>query len=249
MSQTSIIIKALKKCIKMKGSTYADVAKALELSEASVKRLFSEESFSLKRLDQVCDFLGMEFSDLVEIARQSSQMRCLTIEQEKEIVSNIALLVVANSVLNRWSYEDILSTYSVSETQLIQYLAKLDRLKLIELLPGNRIKVLVDRNFSWQKNGPIERFLEEVLIKEFFNYGFNKPSDKRQFLVGMLSKASNLTFQRKLDQLAEEFHHLHIKDEKLPVEERFGISVVTGMRHWEPKAFEEMRNRKDLREF
>lgn len=249
MSQSTALIKALKKCLKMNNLTYADVAVAIELSEASVKRLFSEESFSLKRLDQICEFLGMEMSDLLEMVRQSNQISSLTIAQEKEIIEDLPLLVVANSALNRWSFADILATYHFSETELIQYLAKLDRLNLIELLPGNRIKLLVDRNFSWQKNGPIQGFFEEILVNEFFNYRFDQPSDHRQFLVGMLSKASNLTFQRKLDQLAEEFHRLHIEDEKLPVKERFGTSVVTGMRRWEPLVFEKMRREKDIRKF
>ena len=53
MSQTDQILTALKKCLRAKGLTYRDVAAALELSEASVKRLFSEQSFSLKRLEEI----------------------------------------------------------------------------------------------------------------------------------------------------------------------------------------------------
>ena len=249
MSQSTALVKALKQCLKRSNLKYADVAKALELSEASVKRLFSEESFSLKRLDQICDLLSMNITDLVEMVRQSESIRTLSIEQEQEIISDVSLLVVANSAVNRWSFDDILSTYEFSEVELIKHLTKLDKLKLIELLPGNRIKLLVDRNFSWQKNGPIQRFFEKILVKEFFNYQFDQASDKRQMLVGMLSKASNLSFQRKLEQLAEEFYRLHIEDEKLPVRERFGTSVVTGMRLWEPLAFEEMRRKKDVRQF
>jgi DNA-binding Xre family transcriptional regulator len=249
MSRSASLIKALKTSLKTRGLKYVDVANALELSEASVKRLFAEESFSLKRLDQICELLGLEFSDLVDLARESSQISSLTLEQEKEIVNDISLLIVANSALNRWSFEDILRVYEFTETELIQYLAKLDRLKLIELLPGNRIKLLVDRNFSWQKNGPIQRFFEEKLVMEFFAHRFNGPGEKRQVLVGMLSRASNETFQRKLDKLAETFHSLHLQDEKLPVEERFGTSVITGMRLWEPKAFESKRRVKDERKF
>jgi len=249
VSQTTELVQALKKCLKIHDVKYSDVASALELSEASVKRLFSEESFSLKRLEQVCSLMGMQIGDLFEMIRQTSQIQCLTMEQEKEIIDDLTLLVVANSALNRWSFGDILEIYELSETELIQKLAKLDRLNLIELLPGNRIKLLVDRNFSWQKNGPIQRFFEDVLVNEFFNHRFNEPGDKRQFLVGMLSSASNLAFQRKLDQLAEEFHRLHIEDEKLQVKERFGTSVVTGMRRWEPLAFEKLRREKDRRPF
>jgi len=242
-------VQALKKCLKLNGMRYTDVADALDLSEASVKRLFAEGSFSLKRLDQICDLLGLEITDLVEMIRQTDQIRCLSIEQEKEIMSDLPLLVVANSALNRWNFEDILAIYMFSETELIQHLAKLDRLKLIELLPGNRIKLLVDRNFSWHNDGPIQRFFEEKLVREFFDSRFNQPGEKRQFLVGMLSRASTDAFQRKLDRLAEEFHRMHVEDEKLSVKDRFGTSVVTGMRMWEPEVFEKLRREKDCRKY
>ena len=249
MSQSAALVQALKKCLKLNGMRYTDVADALDLSEASVKRLFAEGSFSLKRLDQICDLLGLEITDLVEMIRQTDQIRCLSIEQEKEIMSDLPLLVVANSALNRWSFEDILAIYMFSETELIQHLAKLDRLKLIELLPGNRIKLLVDRNFSWHNDGPIQRFFEEKLVREFFDSRFNQPGEKRQFLVGMLSRASTDAFQRKLDRLAEEFHRMHVEDEKLSVKDRFGTSVVTGMRMWEPEVFEKLRREKDCRKY
>ena len=55
MAQVSSLIETLKKQLKAHGKTYADVAAALDLSEASVKRLFAEESFTLQRLSLVCN--------------------------------------------------------------------------------------------------------------------------------------------------------------------------------------------------
>jgi len=249
MAQTTAIIKALKKTLKIHGKRYSDVADALGLSEASVKRLFSEEQFSLKRLDQICNFLGIEISDLLSSMKDDQQIQCLTEEQENQLVADIPLLLVANSVLNHWSFNNILSIYNFSETELIQLMAKLDRLRLIQLLPLNRVKVLVDRNFSWRKKGPIQTFFEEQVKQEFFDSRFDGPGEKRVFLVGMLSRASNETFQRKLDKLSEYFHDLHTQDEKLPSLDRFGTSAVMAMRLWEPSVFESKRKKKDERAF
>jgi hypothetical protein len=85
--------------------------------------------------------------------------------------------------------------------------------------------------------------------KDFFNSRFNRPGEKRLFLVGMLSRASNEAFQRKLERLSEEFHDLHYEDEKLPTSERFGTSAVVAMRQWEPEIFESKRKQKDNRIF
>ena len=59
MAQTRELIKSLKTALKAQGKTYADVAVELGLTEASVKRLFSQQSFSLSRLDQVCHLIAL----------------------------------------------------------------------------------------------------------------------------------------------------------------------------------------------
>ncbi len=249
MAQTTTMLRALKRLLKRHGYRYSDVANTLKISESRVKYLFSQEDFSLRRIDAICQMMGIEMSDVFAEMRESEQIKSLTMEQERELVSDTSLLLVANSVLNLWSFEDIVGTYNFEEAELIQHLAKLDRLKLIHLLPKNRIKLLVGRNFSWIKNGPINQFFEEQVRKEFFDSRFNGPGEKRMFLVGMLSRESNAIFQRKLNNLSDEFHSLHYEDEKLPVSERFGTSVVVGMRLWEPAEFEARRKNKDVREF
>ena len=51
MPQTNDLLHTLKKLLKRHNKTYVDVAACLQLSEASVKRLFSEQNMSLQRLD------------------------------------------------------------------------------------------------------------------------------------------------------------------------------------------------------
>ena len=55
MSQTDQLLDALKRVLRERGLTYADAAGALELSEASVKRLFSQRQFTLERVERLCE--------------------------------------------------------------------------------------------------------------------------------------------------------------------------------------------------
>ena len=66
MAQINPLLKTLKKALKAHGLTYLKIAEALELSEASVKRLFAEQTISLQRLEQICQLMEMEISDLVQ---------------------------------------------------------------------------------------------------------------------------------------------------------------------------------------
>lgn len=234
MAQTREIINTLKRVLKAQGKTYADVARAIDLTEASVKRLFAQRSFSLARLDQVCQLLDIEISDLIQLMNDQRQsLQQLTVEQEKELTSNVELLIVAVCVLNRWTLDDILSWYTINEHKCLQHLAKLDRLKIIELLPGNRIKLLVAPNFSWLENGPIQFFFQKKIGQEFFNTRFNRDDECLAVLNGMLSAQSNAEFQRKLKRLAREFVVLNNDDAALELDERHGTTLVLAMRGWQ----------------
>lgn len=241
MAQTNAIIAELKQVLRECRITYADVAQKLALSEASVKRLFAEQQFSLKRLDQICELTGIEISDLIRRLDAQQQISELTTDQEKELVADTHLLITAVSCLNRWSFADIIRTYQFSEPQLIQKLAQLDKMGLIELLPKNRIKPLISHDFAWQKSGPIQRFFESQVQQDFLQCQFDQPGELRLFITGMLTAHSNEQIQQKLKRLAQDFRHLHQEDLTLPINDRHGMSMVLAIRPWELTAFAELR--------
>lgn len=239
MAQTRELIKTLKIALKARGKTYADVSAELGLTEASIKRLFSQCSFSLERLDRICHMLDMEISDLVRLMNeQQRQLQQLSVEQEKEITDDVTLTLVTVCVLNKWTMEDILSYYRISETQCVQHLAKLDRLKVIELLPANRIRLLVAPNFSWRENGPIQFFFQKKISQEFFNTRFSRDDECLIVLNGMFSSQSNAELQRRLKRLAREFHILNNDDASLDLNQRKGTTLVLAMRGWQYGLFQ-----------
>ena len=65
----SPLISTLKRVLKTRGVTYADLAGRIALSEASVKRLFSQGTFTLERLEEVCAALEIDVFELAKLAR------------------------------------------------------------------------------------------------------------------------------------------------------------------------------------
>lgn len=234
MAQTSALITTLKKLLRRHNKTYVDVANCLELSEASVKRLFAEQNISLQRLDAICTLLDIEISDLVyEMqAEQKRPISELTHAQEKQIADDLNLMMVTVCVLNRWSLPEIIQHYKFKETEVIRYLALLDRLRIIELQPYNRIKLLIAPNFKWRDDGPIMQLFRAKIESEYFRTTFTKESEKLMVLNGMLSPSSNAVFQRKMAQLAHEFDQLSKEDAHLPIGERSGSTVLIAIRDW-----------------
>ncbi|WP_027855822.1 helix-turn-helix domain-containing protein [Marinobacterium jannaschii] len=242
MSQTVTLVETLKKQLRARGLTYRDVAEALDLSEASVKRLFSEYNFTLNRLEAIAQLAGMQLSELVAImSADMPQLKQLTREQEQVIADDLPLLMVAVSVINGFSFGDLLQQYQLSETDCIGYLAKLDRLRIIELQPRNRIRLLVSPNFRWLPNGPIQRFFLDKVQQDFFNSGFDKSTESLVVLNGVLSQASNAELQKKMQRLARDFNELLREDAALSLDERKGTTMVLALRQWQFKPFKRLQ--------
>jgi AcrR family transcriptional regulator len=132
MSDQTLIVSELKRALRERGLTYADVASRLDLSLASVKRLFSTGDFSLARVDQICELAGTGLRELMERAHErTAPSNPLTLAQEQELVSDPKLLFITWLVVNRTTLEDIVRLYRFTEREALGYLIRLDRLKVI----------------------------------------------------------------------------------------------------------------------
>jgi transcriptional regulator with XRE-family HTH domain len=243
MAQVVALVEALKAALKSSRMTYASVAEGMGLSESSVKRKFSRREFTLSEIDTICGLCEMDISGLVQLMEnRHDRLQALTDAQEREIADDLGLLVVTVCVLNRWSFDNILEFYVFEKHQLVQMLAKLDRLRLIELQPNNRIKLLVAPNFTWLPNGPIQRVFLQTIQQDFFAARFSQEDHDLIVLNGMLSSSSNAEFRRKMERLAREFDLLNREDSSMPFEQRHGYTAVIALRDWQYKGFDSLRS-------
>ena len=111
----------------------------------------------------------------------------------------------------------------------------MDRLKFIELLPNNRIRLLVSRAFSWIPNGPIQTLFKERMQTDFFRSAFEREEEFMLLANGALSKASVALLAVRLKRLAVEFAELRHDDAGVPEAERLPVTLLLGMRPWEPE--------------
>jgi transcriptional regulator with XRE-family HTH domain len=242
MSQTIAIHQALRRLIRQRGFSYRDAAEALDLSLPSVKRLMSRGELSLSRLEALCNWLRVDFADLVDLSRELEPLLTqLSLEQERELVRDPALLLLAYLTFNHWSDADILATYRFTPTELTRRLIRLERLGLIEVLPFGRIKRRTARNFTWQSDGPVQHFFTDQVLPEFLQTRFDEPGEHQRFVGGMLSRGSIDRLRAQLDELLRNFDELIEADRKLPIAERYGVSLLLATRPWEFSGFTKLR--------
>lgn len=251
MSQTSQLVDMLKKILRERKITYSEVASHLDLSEANVKRMFSKRHFTLSRLEEVCTLANIDLGFLMaRMIDDSAFIQELPLDTEKTLVGNIKLLIIAQLLINRWEISDITDTYDFEDLEVTRLLAQLDRLGIIELLPGNRVRNLVSRDFKWIHNGPAYKFFEKHVANEFFQSKFDpKSGELLIFIAGRLSKANNAHMHQNMRRLAKDFDELCKEDSKLTVEETYGTGFVLALRPWEMSVFAEHRRRPNTKKF
>ncbi len=244
MARTAALVESLKRELRARKITYAAVAKRLRMSEASVKRMFSRREFTLSRLDAICEVAGIEFSDLARtLATQDAVISQLTPEQEEEFVANPKLMLVALSTLNHWSFEQIVAAYDIDPPECTRLLARLDRLKFIELLPNNRVRLLVSRAFAWIPDGPIQRVFKAHFAADFFGSRFDGANEVMVLANGALARASISTLLARLRKTAAEFAEQRADDAALPAGERSQITLLLAARPWAPSFLAKYRRK------
>lgn len=239
MSQTNALLATLKRALRMRGITYRQLAETLEMSEASIKRLFSTKNVSLERLEKICEQAQISLFDLV--TQMDLEMRTideLSEQQEQQITADPGLLLVTFLVINGWKFDEILRRYTFSDHQLIQHLATLDHIKLIELLPNNRFSLMVSPHFGWRKNGPIQKLFSEKLQKDFLDSRFIGEDEALLFPTAMLTTGSRNILKKRLEDLAKEFNELNQKDRQAPLEQKNLTSLILAVRPWKAALIE-----------
>ena len=243
MSGTRAITEALKKLLRNSGLTYADAARALDLSEASVKRLFAQQSFTLERVETLAQLAGAELTDLVRLADDlSDTLEELSAEAEHELATNPPLLLSAICVLNRYRFEEVLSLYDLDQHELQRLFVQLDRLGIIELLADNRYRMRLSRSFRWRKGGEIESYFVNSIFRGFFDKRLIRDNSHFRFAWGTVTPENAQRFLQRLRTLYDEFNSAADRDSQLPIEQRTGSGMMLAFRSdWEPEEFSRMR--------
>ena len=238
MAQATRLVQELKNLLKQRGMTYRELAQELDLSESAIKQMFSSGNMTLARLDRICEVLALDFGDLLQLSDASAhRLQSLSLEQESELIGDPKLLLTAYCLVNNWTFAEILDRYEITEVEGITYLARLDRMRLIELLPGNRVKALIATNFTWQPNGPIEQFFRKEVQGPFFNADFTEDGCIRLVKNGDISAVARQQILERLYHIGQMFDDTVIEERKLPLDQRQGTTMVLAVRHWIFDAF------------
>ncbi len=230
---------ALKRALRQRGNTYAQVAAKLTVSEATIKRDFSKRTMSLERFAEICEAFHISLDDvLLAVEADAHLLTSLTLKQEAKIVADPKLWLVALCALNQWTFDEMLERFELKPPELTGHLIALDGMGILKLHPENRITLTIARNFRWVANGPFMVMFRDKLVKDFLSDGFEAPGDFFRLVTGNLSASALETMRERLRNLAEELATLHARDARIPRTRKRSITLLLALRDWEPKMFD-----------
>ena len=242
MSTTQDLVNTLKQELKSAGITYAQLGERLGMAESSIKRVFAKGDMPLSRIDDICRVLKLDFADLARsVADAQPLKRELALAQEKAVVADRKLLLMAICCLSQWTFEQIVSTYKITETECFRLLAKLDKLGIIELRPLNRYRLKVAKGFRWRPNGPAMGYFRKHVADDYYNGGFDGEGEMLMLVHGQISKGLAANFVERLQRVGQDFAQQHLADQKLPSDQKRPYTLVVGMRSWLFAAFRDLK--------
>jgi len=161
------------------------------------------------------------------------------------VVADPKLLLVAICSLSQWTLEQMVATYQLSEAEGIKYLARLDKLGIIELKPMNRYRLHVAKTFRWRADGPVMNYFRKQVVGDYYSGGFDGEGELLMLVHGQIGRSLAAMFNERLQRVAQDFAQQHLADQKLPPLQKDGYTMVIGMRSWLFAAFRDLKRRAD----
>lgn len=149
-------IENLKAVLKQKKINYKELAQGLKLSESGIKKILGAQDGSFQRLIQICRFVGISLSELLEDGKTLDVG--FTPRQQTEFLKEPLLFQVYwLLVYERRSMTEVQEELRLNKTEAFRLARRLDVLSLITLLPGDRMRLPSVRAVRWTGDGEFIR--------------------------------------------------------------------------------------------
>lgn len=172
-SDSDAILRALRQHLRSQGWTARRLADHFAIGEATAKRWLAGRGLTLARLEALAALCGLSLADLAREAERppAHLAQELTLAQERALSSDIFLAFLFMTILAGNRPDEIARDFSVAVQDMDAALLRLERLALIDRLPGGRVRPLIDRAIVWRKT-PMRALFEAHMKPQFLAMDF-----------------------------------------------------------------------------
>ncbi|TPE63704.1 XRE family transcriptional regulator [Sandaracinobacter neustonicus] len=163
------VLAELRRQLRGAGYTIKAAAQALGVAEATLKRWLAGHGMTVDKLDDLCLLADTSLPEIIRLIDQPVRLKSqLTLAQETALVSDPFMTLMFFAILGGWSPEELLANVDMPEAEIEQRLSRLERLALIDRLPGGRIRCRIDRKVRWRRHlmgAQFERYVKRQFVE------------------------------------------------------------------------------------
>lgn len=165
---SGVMLALLRGHLRREGWTARRIASELQVGEATAKRWLAGRALTLDRFEALAALCNLTLADLAREAEEPdpSLAHELTLAQERELSGNVFLSLIFLTLLSGTTKQEVEADFGVPEATIEAALTKLERLALIDRLPGGRVRPLVDRALVWRRS-PMRALFEQHMKPQF----------------------------------------------------------------------------------
>lgn len=200
-------IHSLKRILKERKITYRQLGEGIGLTESGVKKIFSAKDGSFQRLVEICRFIGVSLVEIIDDGDIKSVS--YSTQQQTSFLNEPELFFLYWClVYERRSFDTAKKFLKLSDKRAFQLARKLDSLKLIKLLPQNKIQVPSIKAIRWKNDGEFTKQIYKSWAQSLV-HSVAKPNgaENEFFLLRYLQmrKSTYKEFMAALETLEGEF--------------------------------------------
>lgn len=172
-SETQAIIQSLRRHLRREGWTARRLAAEFSIGEATAKRWLAGRGLTLDRLERLAALCRLTIAELSREVEQppAGLAHELTLAQERALSGDPFLAFLFMTILGGNGPDDLAGDFGMTARDMEAALVRLERLALIDRLPGGRIRPLVDRAIAWRKT-PMRALFENQMKPQFLAMDF-----------------------------------------------------------------------------
>ena len=165
------ILTTLRSEMKKRGYGYRHLALVLRVSLPTVKRIFSRNDISLQQLTKACRWLELDLSEVVSTSSSQAKhvVHRFSREQESYFAEHPEYLAYFDALYTQELVAaEIQVKHRLSAKSTQRYLHRLEKLKLIKVLPKNEVKFLIKGALAWERDSKLGKMLSQTLMTQLY---------------------------------------------------------------------------------
>lgn len=212
-SESERLLSTLRQQLRQAGWTARKIASHFGIGEATAKRWLAGRGLTVDRLGALAGLINLGLAELTQLAAHAPEGRQqeLTLAQEKALSSDIFLAFLFMTILGGTVPAEIMADFNVPERDMEAALMRLERLALIDRLPGGLVRPLIDRAIVWRKT-PMRALFEVHMKPQFLTMDFAGRDAVYASEVVKLSAQGAATLAELIEQHRRDVQELAAQD-------------------------------------